>query len=381
MRTDRQDKDSQDLATGRTAPQRYGVLDAYRYIAAICVAFYHFENDFQPYMAQHTDFLERFHLFVDFFFVLSGFVLMHTYGARISSLADYGRFLRKRLARIYPLHAATTLLFVAIAWTVLRLGLPVRDPSAFDIAPAPYHLLLIHAWGLNVKPALNFPSWSISAELFVYLLFPFLAWAVARTGAWRGLALAYACGLALTLTHEALGLRPWTQTTFDFGNLRAVPGFLAGMALQRLVVSANVPRVPFWAAHGAALALGALMLAKLDELAIVALLPLVIGLIALAERSGAPSALGRGVWLKLGEASYGVYMLHTFVALCCLAMMRHFGLTTPLGMVFIALVGVVGSTVAALISFRHFENPLRIYLGGGSPKSAAVELRKAGALA
>ena len=43
MRTDRQDLDRQDtdrrdLATGRIAPQRYGVLDAYRYIAAICVA-------------------------------------------------------------------------------------------------------------------------------------------------------------------------------------------------------------------------------------------------------------------------------------------------------------------------------------------------------
>src|SRR5450631_1426653 len=107
-------------------PKRYGVLDAYRFIAAFGVTLYHFEGHFQPYLAHPSDYLERMNLCVDFFFVLSGFVLTHTYGARISSLKAYGQFIRKRLARIYPLHAVMILVFVLAGVAVAHLGLPVR---------------------------------------------------------------------------------------------------------------------------------------------------------------------------------------------------------------------------------------------------------------
>ena len=188
-------------------PQRYGVLDAYRYIAALGVTLYHFERHFQPYMAHPTDVLERMNLCVDFFFVLSGFVLMHTYGGRIGSLAAFGAFIRKRLARVYPLHFVMTLVFIVAALAVMRLGIAVRNPSTLNLAAAPAHLLLVHAWGFDLPPALNFPSWSISAEFFVYLCFPLFAFLVLRLGALRALALAYALGLAMTFARDALGMR------------------------------------------------------------------------------------------------------------------------------------------------------------------------------
>ena len=141
-------------------PKRYAVLDAYRYIAAAGVVLYHYEAHFGPYMVHPTHVLERFNLFVDFFFVLSGFVLMHTYGARIASWVACVTFLRKRLARIYPLHGVLTLVFVGLGLATMVLGVETRDTSGVNPAAAPAHLLLIHAWGIGLAPALNFQSWS-----------------------------------------------------------------------------------------------------------------------------------------------------------------------------------------------------------------------------
>ena len=352
-------------------PKRYGVLDAYRFVAAAGVVLYHYEGHFQPYLAQPTHYLERLHLFVDFFFVLSGFVLMHTYGGKVVTLAAYASFMRKRLARIYPLHAVMTLAFAGLGLAALALHWQVRDPAALNPAAAPAHLLLIHAWGIGLGPALNFQSWSISAEFFVYLLFPLLAAIVLRLGPPRALLLAYGIGLAMTLARDALGLRPWEQTTFDFGNLRAVPSFLAGMAVQAFLAGRILPRIPFALAHLAALALMGLMLVHGDELLIVALFPPLIALIAAAERSGATSAMGRGLWLHLGDASYGVYLIHTMVIMASLVVMRKLGLTSPAALVALALTGTGAATLLAMASYRWFENPARRFLGGTGKHAGA----------
>ena len=354
-------------------PKRYAVLDAYRYLAAAGVVLYHYEAHFGPYMAHPTHVLERFNLFVDFFFVLSGFVLMHTYGAGIADWLAYGTFLRKRLARIYPLHAVLTLVFAGLGLASAGLGVAMRDATALSPAAAPAHLLLIHAWGIGLAPALNFQSWSISAELFVYLLFPLLALLVVRGGALRALLLAYGLGLGMTLAREVWGLRPWEETTFDFGNIRAVPSFLAGIAVQALLAGRVLPRMRYGLAHAAALGLCGLMLAQAPSLLIVALFPLVIALFAAAERSGVESRLGRGIWLRLGDASYGVYLLHTGVILVSLLALRQLGLDSPLKMLALALAGTAATTGLAMLSFRWFENPARRWLGGaGTPMARQI---------
>ena len=237
--------------TGMTA--RYRALDTYRFLAASGVVFYHFENHFGPLMAQPTHRLERFSLFVDFFFVLSGFVIMHTYGARIASWHDYGSFLRKRLARIYPLHLATLAIFCIIGAVVVAFDVQVRDRSFFDPTLIPANLLLVQAWGVTDHAGLNIPSWSISAEWFVYLLFPLLALLVRGRRPWFALGVALVVAIAIDLMRARVGLRPGEDATFDFGNLRAVASFLAGMAVCRLMPQTISRRVPWFVAHGFAL--------------------------------------------------------------------------------------------------------------------------------
>ena len=86
-------------AKPESPPRRYVVLDSYRFIAALGIVIYHFEPHFGVFRPHQTEVLDRVQSLVDFFFVLSGFVLMHTYGTRVDDLGSYADFLRKRLAR------------------------------------------------------------------------------------------------------------------------------------------------------------------------------------------------------------------------------------------------------------------------------------------
>ena len=204
-------------------------------------------------------------------------------------MAAYRAFVRKRLARIYPLHLATIILFCAIGGLVVLLRIPVRDRSFFDLSLLPANLLLIHAWGIVDRTGLNIPSWSISAEWFVYLLFPLLAVMLRRSGAVLALLVAFGLAVAIESVRTAAGMPPGDIATIDFGNFRALPSFLAGMAVFVLVDAMPARRVPWRVAHGLALCVVVLMLVGASSWLIVALFPVLVGVIALAERGGEPT--------------------------------------------------------------------------------------------
>ena len=356
--------------------RRFRVLDTYRYIAAVGVVAFHFELNVQPFLGHPTAIFEKMHLFVDFFFVLSGFVLMHTYGARMHKFADMRLFLRKRLARVYPLHALMTLVFMAISVLIAVLHLKIDRTTTFDLSLAPANLLLLHAWGLASHMGLNYPSWSISAEFFVYLLFPAFLFVLLRFGPLATLMLAVAFATLMGAWRDLEGMRTWTQATNDFGNLRAVPSFMVGMALHVLLSKGREVKVPWWLAHAAAATLVALMLAKAPSLLIVALMPGVIYLLAGAEMHQPASRLAGPLGQRLGEASYGTYLIHAAVMVFTVAVFKRLPHVTALDLAFGAGAVMVVTTGLALLSFRYFENPLRIYFG----RDPASRLRKAPAL-
>ena len=131
-----------------------------RFIAAFLLFVYHFggiEND------------EHLNLGVSYFYVLSGFVMILAYGKKehISPKEYY----INRLARIYPLHIMTLLL--AIAANIFKY-INYLEYVKFDIPSMLMNALLIHAWIPQISLSYNVPSWSISVEMFFYLLFPFI---------------------------------------------------------------------------------------------------------------------------------------------------------------------------------------------------------------
>lgn len=104
---------------------------------------------------------------VEYFIVLSGFVLCAGYELRIEkSKINYKNFMLRRLIRIYPLHLGSFLLWAVVAYKF-------TDYLASEILP---NLFLIQSWFPDqyVFYGCNTPSWCLSTLLFCYLMFPLM---------------------------------------------------------------------------------------------------------------------------------------------------------------------------------------------------------------
>ena len=154
--------------------QRFLVLDSFRGIAAICVVIFHMHI-----IGSFTElkFFKGSSLFVEFFFVLSGFVLAHTYGFKEIS---FKKFIISRTFRLYPLHFF--MLIVVIVLESLKLiaskyGFIFNTTpftNTFDVKEIIPNLLFLQAWlPFTNSTSWNSPSWSLSVEYYMYIIFFF----------------------------------------------------------------------------------------------------------------------------------------------------------------------------------------------------------------
>ena len=100
--------------------QPFDVLDFYRYAGRINRRRRSLHLLYLPVADWLKDTVHLFQPLMGFFFTLSGFVIMHVYQQRMSTVTDYLGYMKYRLARIYPLHVTTFALFVTIGLLRLR---------------------------------------------------------------------------------------------------------------------------------------------------------------------------------------------------------------------------------------------------------------------
>jgi len=312
-------------------------------------------------LAWHADLPVRGYLGVDLFFLLSGFVMTHAYGAMAASAAAWLAFLKARLARIYPVHLLVLFLLLPELGTSPAFS-PGGLVSSLVLLQSPWHAM---CW--------NFPSWSISAEWHAYLVFPALAAGLRTKPA--GVLLRILAGCLMVV-----GLTGWLNHGGDITNtpivlLRCLPEFIAGMALYRL---RTLGRIPAWgqsdAAFAAAVAaLVGLELVKAPEgFSVCALAVLLI--CAARDGSAFARALGWPPLAWLGEVSYSLYMAQMPVLVALASFAPHLGAWRH-SMLFCA-----GSLALAAPMSRWFEFPARAWLRGlGLARATNGEPRLKGA--
>lgn len=256
------------------------------------------------------------YLGVDLFFVLSGFILTHTYLEQSyqPNLRSYGRFLWLRLARIYPLHLAT-LLFLAVAVSVATIkGFELNMAERFGAADFVRNLFLVHAWGMADDLSWNIPSWSISAEWFAYLCFPLLLPLIARTRSRVAIIAVSTLMYALLLGFFAvIGCTPKTLPN-EGAIVRIMTQFVVGCLLYRFY-QVTPGRQWVWQCIAYACIAGIVgyfIYRPATEYISLAPAPLCAVLVLALARANGPLAtfLASPMMLFWGEASYALYMTH-----------------------------------------------------------------------
>lgn len=314
-----------------------------RGLAASAVTLGHFTEIFAPrWFPPHT------HVAVDFFFLLSGFILAHVYGTTFAQAVrprDMACFLVRRLARIYPLHLATLLAILLI------LRFRMTPEEAGQLLP---HLTLTHAWGLSERYVFNAPSWSISVEFGAYLAFPLLAYVLARRGGWLALLALSLAGLAL-LWPLGAGSLDLHVTGSRHAWLRGVVAFPLGMVLAHLARQAP-PAGRAGLAQTVALAGFATVLALGAPEALL-LVPMALMVWATAQDRGwIARAMASRPMVWLGEVSYGMYLIQWVVILILYNLMPKLGFLPPAALPWVSgALFWAGVLLGAALSARWFE--------------------------
>ena len=342
---------------------RYVALDAYRFIAATGIVVYHYAPDFLG-SQRYVPLVERLSYFVDFFFMLSGFVIAVSYMERLASFTDYARFLGARLARLYPLHLATLCLSLTFVAVGVALKMPVNHPEIVAMSGLPSNVLLLHGWGVLNHTSFNVPSWSISAEWFLYLIAPLL-FLIARNVAMPVKLLLVALVIVLLRWMDS---GDWMRATYDFGMLRAVPTFFIGILIAQWVPTTSMRWSPsWWTVHGIFLLVLCVLRSSLPPEAIIPMFALLITAVALVDRGGAPSIMKGRLLETLGQSSYALYMLHVLASVPVLLALRRLHLLET-GWALATACGLYGCVVVlSVASYRYFETPAREWLMGMRP--------------
>lgn len=289
---------------------RFSTLDALRGIAALLVVQVHL-----PFLfANHMPFPNA-NLAVDFFFMLSGFVLSFAYGERLASDWPQKFFLRDRLIRLYPLYllslplglARLLLLAPSEHIPLTHAGTVVLVLLALFFLPAP---LLLGSGGPYAFP-INLPSWSLFYELLANVLHALFL---------RRRSLIRLVALVLLLAVSFFGLayaRHFTnfgpyKGEVGAGIVRVALSYTYGMLLFQLWSQGKLPKL------GSSLLSALLLVAVLvfpvlhrgallyEAVALLLIFPcaVILGANATPARAWVP------LFSLLGTTSYAVYIFH-----------------------------------------------------------------------
>ncbi|WP_339799563.1 acyltransferase [uncultured Marinobacter sp.] len=296
-------------------------LESIRGLAACLVVIYHSPFRFEN---QSFAFISNSYLFVDLFFVLSGFVMAYAYSEKILAGMGFSRYLALRLGRLYPLHLFTLMLWVP--YVLLKQYLYLSGFGGTDqlvdnnVSTFFSNLMLIHAMGIHDSLSWNQPSWSISTEFFAYLVFFVLTVSLDRQ---RTLIFPLLVSAGCYLALQVLG-QERLLTTYDYGFIRCLGAFYLGILVYRIrskAVHENwlaTIRKNRQALTGAELAATLLVIASVSlagqgyVFALLAVASFCVAILVFSAPDG--GALSRvlniGLIRQIGVWSFSIYMIH-----------------------------------------------------------------------
>ena len=369
----------------------YALLDGLRGVAALLVVWYHVFEGFQFAGGKPTiDFINHGYLAVDFFFILSGFVIGYAYDDRWGKTLTLGSFFRRRLIRLHPMVVMGA--FIG-AVSFLLTGMERWDGTHSTIALT----LLAFLCSVLMLPAvpgmprdvrgngemfpLNGPCWSLFFEYIGNVLYALFIHRL-PTKALGCLSAALCCALAWFAVTDQSGYGSigvgWTIDSVNVlgGTLRMLCPFTMGIFMSRLFSPLKNVRAAFWVCTVVLLVLFHVPYLEggspfswnglFESVCIILIFPLLVWLAASGKTTDKMSSRICGF---LGDISFPLYIVHyplMYAFYLWLIKTRQYtlGETWP-----VALLVVVASIVLAWVCLRFYDEPVRRWLRKKTKKS------------
>lgn len=350
---------------------RFNNLTVARFAAALLVYLHHSTPAEYTAMSDIPEYLLRFvhngYVGVSFFFIVSGFVLA---ASNLGRLADFSikrslSFYWKRVARIVPLWFVVSL--PLIYWAARN-----QQPQLFPF------LTFTQAWHPEITTAFGLlgVSWTLSVEMFFYLMFPFIAAALKPfSSKWAG-PVVVLVGLSVPAlscwyfanSAELMALQPFDPNSSHFWLYRfplaRLGEFIAGIGIFLCVdrLPAKVPAWSVWAFGSASVAALVYTMATIPIYEVYYVFPNAIYFAGIVAALAYLETLGASVTSRplilLGEASFAFYLVHQYY-------FKGF-ITDPmlaLGGVWVSLGYVLVIAIATSVGlFLMIETPCRDFL-------------------
>lgn len=295
---------------------RFVALHSWRGVCALLVAVHNL--NFGPWIPQSA-FVLHSSLFVDFFFVLSGFVISHAYNDRFAHPSDVAAFMLRRIGRLWPLHIAVLVTLMVLYFSKFAVAslfhLDFDDSmtrEGHSLRTIATNLLLIQAFDIPSQLTWNAPSWSISTEFWTYFLFSMICLSTSGRRVYI-----FAMGsVALLASGVLFFFSPtYLETNTNYAFFRCLYGFFVGCLVYKAWQT-----IPIRSGGGVEvlvllLTVGFVAAVGNDIMSMGA--PLIFGLAVLifAQEDGWLSGiLSRRPFVQLGTWSYSIYMVHWLVS-------------------------------------------------------------------
>ena len=353
----------------------YDILDGLRGVAAITVVCFHI---FEAFATSHLDQrINHGYLAVDFFFILSGFVVGYAYDDRWGKMKTKD-FIKRRIIRLHPMVVMGAVIGAVMfyfqgcsVWDVSQIAVP-----ALLIATVLNMFMIPATPGTEVRGVgemfpLNGPSWSLFFEYIGNILYALFIRKL-PTKALTVLVILAGCGLASFAIFGPLGDicvgYSLTGTEFTGGSLRLLFSFSAGLLLSRIFKPAAKLKGAFWICGISVVALLAVpriggaehlwMNGIYDTICCILFFPLIVYLGA----SGiSTNKFTTKICKFLGDISYPLYMVHYPFIYLYYAWVKNNNLTFQESLPGAAAL-VIGSIVLAYICLKFYDIPVRKYL-------------------
>lgn len=362
----------------------YELLDGLRGVAALLVVFYHIYEGFS-FSSGGTPItvINHGYLAVDFFFMLSGFVIGYAYDDRWKKSMTTAGFFKRRLVRLHPMivagavigaisflvqgstmwdgtHVATSMVMLAMLCAMFFI--PAVPGAGYDVR------------GNGEMFPLNGPSWSLFFEYIGNILYALF---IRRLGnrALGALVLLMGCGLAWFALADVVGYGMigcgWTLDGQNFagGMLRMMFPFTLGMFMSRKFRPVKV-KGAFWICSLVLVVLfcvpyvegsSPVCLNGVYELfCIMVVFPVLVWLGASGKTTDGTSS---AVCKFLGDISYPLYAIHYPIMYLFYSWLIKNGESTLAGSWHVAVPVYLGSIALAYLLLKAYDEPVRRYLG------------------